>query len=207
MVNVFLIGSFEDTARILDPKRRFKQCVEARQIIDIITKLKVNTENKIGFSNHPVVKMWFDYLPALKYYYNLMLYYAINVDKVNTSMTYYNESSEMTNIEMPWFLYYPPFIYSHRAKLYQKDKFYYQDKFTFSNFYLEIGYIWPCRHDKEVYLNAKTEEEIKKLADPIAVYYINPKYCSAIIKSGKNKGHACNRILKSDKEYCGTHSK
>lgn len=204
MVNTFLIGSFEDTARILDPKRRFKQAVEARQIIDIIEKQKSGFIGKIGFSSHPIVKMWFDYLPALKWYFNLILYYSVSIDKVNTTMQYY-DIKEI--VEYPWFLYYHPFIYSHRARLYQKDMDYYKDKFEFPKIYLNFGYIWTCRHPKEVYLNATTIEEIAKLADPLAEHYIEPKYCQAEIKSGKNKGCKCNRILKSINDFCGTHTK
>lgn len=205
MVNTFLIGSFEDTARILDKKHRFKQSIEAQQIITIITKLKEGNNEKIGFSNHPIVQMWKDYLPALKYYYNLMLYYAINIDKVNTNMKYFETES---NIEMPWFLYFPSFIYSHRARLYQKNPEYYKDKFTFPSFYLNIGYIWTCRHPKEIYLAAISEEDICKLADPLSEHYINPKYCPAVIKSGIRKGSSCGNILKSSTfEFCGMHNK
>jgi len=201
---VFLIGSIYETSIILDKSRRFKQCVECKQIISIIEKKQENSNIKIPYENHPIVLSWFSYLNALKVYYNMMLYFAINIDKVNTKMEYYN-TPEL--IERPWFLDYLPLIYSHRARLYQKDPIFYKDKFYMPPEYLSIGYIWINRFPINKYYDVKTFDDIKLLADNLDPKYINSKYCPGVIKSGKNKGKQCGKLLKLSSNFCGIHKK
>lgn len=203
MVNTFLIGSFEYTAITLDKRRRFKQCLEAKHIIELLESQNGGVYKKDRYKNHPAVRMWRPYLNALKYYYNTMLNICLEVDKVNTLLQYY----EVISYERPWFLDYPPLIYSHRARLYQKDPVYYNNLLTFPQEYLSIGYIWTSRYDKQVYLNANTIDEIKLLADPLSEEYQNPRYCKGILQSGSRKGLYCGLILKDSRDFCGIHSK
>jgi hypothetical protein len=200
MVNTFIIGSFEFTAKNLDKQRRFKQAVESHQIIETIIK-KQNGQTNVGFGNHPAVIMWENYLDALKDYYNIVLKYAIEVDKVETKMTYYEVPE---NVEVPWFCEYKPLIFSHRARLYQKNPSFYENRFDFPEEYLNIGYIW-IREDREIYEKAKTIKQIAKLADPLNEKYIDPQYCPAILKSGKRAGEECGRLLNPNNDFCGTH--
>ena len=118
MVNTFLIGSdFEYTVSHLDPRRKLKQAVEAQQIISIIEKKHIDKDYKGGFYNHPIVHMWYDHLNALKAYYNALI---IELQKCSVKLDKLKKIPE-EDYEMPWFMSYMPLIYSHRARLYQKD--------------------------------------------------------------------------------------
>jgi hypothetical protein len=211
MVNTFLIGSSENmiksfkfTAKILDPRRKHKNCVETMEIINIIEGKNNKTSYKQGYSNHPCVNLWISNLDALKLYYNTILRYCIEKDKINTDMKYYDIPDE-DKIQIPWFLNFMPLIYSHRARLYQKDPKYYADKFDFPKEYLEIGYIW-LREGQEECEKAKTFKQISKLADPLNDKYKNCRYCPAILKSGPNAGTECGLMLKEvNDEFCGRH--
>jgi len=193
MVIIFITGTFTETAIGLHKNHRFKQCVEAHQIIRVIEGVSK------GFRHHPAVKMWQDHVEALKDYFNIMLKHAIEIDGVNTTMEYY----QVKPYEMPWFMSYMPFIYSHRARLHQKNPAHYPLDFPLE--YLTIGYIWTNRHPQETYLSASGFEEISKLADSLNSKYVNAKYCTALLKSGKRKGEECGRLL-DDTDFCGTHS-
>jgi len=204
MVNTFLIGSFQFTADTLDKKRVFKQLLECLQCINIIEAKQKDPNVKIGFMDHPVIKIWEKFLDPLKLYFNTILNVCIKKHKFNTTMEYYDIPDE-DEIKMPWFLNFMPFIYSHRARLYQKDPNYYKDKFEFPKEYLNIGYIW-LREGKKECLKAKTFEQISKLADPLNDRYKNCNYCSSIIKSGDRKGEECGILLQyGNNEFCGRH--
>lgn len=57
-------SDFVKSAEVLDSKRLFKQVVEARQILNVLTE---NTK-KAGWRNHPAVLQWRGYTSALKKY-------------------------------------------------------------------------------------------------------------------------------------------
>ena len=61
------VPDFEASAAFLDKKRLWSQVREARQILNTLIG-----ESK-GWRNHPAVKMWDGYEPALMEYYNAML--------------------------------------------------------------------------------------------------------------------------------------
>ncbi len=196
MVNIFLVGDFDFTCKTLDPRRKFKQAVESRQIISILTD-----ETKQGFKNHPAVAMWRPYLGALKLYYNTFIR---ELKKDGFKIQKMEEFTDNEPVVMPWFIDFMPLIYSHRARLYQKDPFYYKDKFTFPDEYLNIGYIWTNRHDKEFYLDYNYN--VKDIADPLNIIYKDVKYCQKLLKSGKRKGEPCNNIIKNKTDdFCGVH--
>jgi len=182
------------TAQILDSKRVFKQVVESSQVINIIESKKTTG----GFVNHPVVNMWRPYLNSLKLYYNTILDECILNRGVNTKMLKF-ELPEL--IEHPWFITYKPLLYSHRRMLQIKDPIYYKN-LSFPIEYLSVGYIW-IRKNKEFY---DTTTNLTLLADPLAEQYINPRYCSGLLKSGKNKGQCCGKIISDKKIYCGIHN-
>jgi hypothetical protein len=210
MVNTFLIGSYEYTAVSLDHSRLLKQAVEAKQVIMIIEFKKNNPKSlkQIGFQNHPLVKMWFPYLDSLKLYYNTILSRLFLLKKFNIQKLQYYDIPDESEIEKPWFLNYEPLIYSHRARLYQKNpKFY--SFLEFPDEYLDIGYIWVGRYEKEYYLNEidiENYEDLIHISDPLHERYINPRYCPAIKKDGKVCGHMI-KTKKDDIIYCGIHKK
>jgi hypothetical protein len=59
---------FNSTAYCLDYRRLGKQRLETYQIIRVLTGLST------GWANHPAVKMWKGYVPALKAYYNAIVF-------------------------------------------------------------------------------------------------------------------------------------
>lgn len=228
MVNTFIVGDFLFTAKVLDNRRKLKQAVEAKQIISIIMSMNSTTSKtssttssttSSGFRNHPAVIMWKPYLPALILYYNTFVKCLIDnnfkLDKLTLMPLIQSDSSDFTktedksfdefNIEMPWFVNFMPMIYSHRARLYQKDPIYYKDKFEFPEEYLSLGYIWPSRKPKEFYLNEKYE--ISEIADKLDKKYLNSNFCKAILKTGIKKGQECMNNIKDNNKYCGIHKK
>ena len=46
MVNIFIVGSYEFTAKTLDKKRKLKQAIELKQIIDTIKRVNKVKELK-----------------------------------------------------------------------------------------------------------------------------------------------------------------
>jgi hypothetical protein len=209
MVNTFFTEAgtnFGRMAQTLDRQRRFKQAVEAKEILLTIERKREATDPraKIGFKNHPIVVMWENYTECLKAYFNAF-YEQLLMDGFRMERLQKMDVSDV--FEVPWFLYYMPLVYSHQARLFQKDPVYYQDKFTFPKVYLSIGYIWiRPKMCKEEYFALKDAPE--KIADKLEEKYQHAAYCQMEYKSGANKGKICNRILKSRcVEYCGVHSK
>ena len=205
MVNTFITSEdYQVCVTNLDKRRRFKQTVEAKQIIQIIEKL-ANGDNKIAFKHHPIVKIWRNHLESLKEYYNTFLKYITEVDKINTTkLTFYQTSPS----NKPWFMLFKPLLYSHQARLIQKDPMFYKDKFSVPSVYFSIGYIW-LRNDQQFYqsLTVTDEDEIRKIADPLGNKYINPIYCQAVLKTGIRKGTKCGNILSKNVTYCGIHNR
>jgi hypothetical protein len=209
MVNTFFteIGTnFSNMAKSLDKQRRFKQAVEAKEILLIIQRKKSNLSNgkTIGFKNHPIVLMWEEYEECLKAYFNAF-YEQLCIDGFKM------KKLEKMNVEseypIPWFLYYRPLIYSHQARLLQKDPIYYKDKFKFPELYLSIGYIW-IRPEKSILYYIENRECPEKISDPLDEKYKFAKYCQANIQSGLKKGELCNRLISvSQNDFCGVHTK
>lgn len=137
MVNTFLpYADFEETASCLDMRRLGKQRVEAKQIINCL-----EDENSKGWKNHPAVKMWKGYVPALKHYYNIIVSEWIGQGYKNTLKFY---DINIDDVEMPWWIDNEDFHRSHQASLVRKNKEHYEYIFAdLSNEYLERGYVWP----------------------------------------------------------------
>ena len=64
--------NFADSVHTLDNKRLFKQAIEAKQILSILTTGKTNDgrDYPLSMKHHPIVFAWTGYLEALKHYYN-----------------------------------------------------------------------------------------------------------------------------------------
>lgn len=115
-------SDFKKTAECLDYKRLGKQRVEAKQIINIIMHIKNGKDpSDIAWGNHPVVYLWYDYLPALIEYYNVIV-------KEWISRGYKNN---MKLIGCPAIVKYPhwfgrkDFHDAHKSNLLRKDKEFY----------------------------------------------------------------------------------
>lgn len=181
MMTFLVVPDFILNAQILDPERRLKQIVEAKQLIMAI-------EQGTGWNNHPAAKAWRPYVTALKYYYNCVLSEFLRQGGTTDKLTFYPIPSM---ILIPWWIHWDRLHQSHRAMLLRKDPFYYQDKFTVDPEFMDYGYIWP---DGVVYENRNAP--LSELCAPIPPELINPTYCQGIIKSGARAGSTCNNLVK-----------
>lgn len=198
MVNTFLLSAnFGESAQLLDNQRLFKQCVEAKQIIEVLSQ----TEETKGFSNHPATKQWKGYVNALKAYYNAHLNEVYKRKCRKTTMKYY---FVMRGYDLPWFVQCIQFHNTHRASLFYKNPHYYA-KLTFPEEYKQYGYMWPT-HLEQKGIDYKKIDQY-----PLSVLCNPPELlprCPAVIKSGERKGQICyNAIRKKDCKYCGIHNK
>ena len=138
MVNTFLpYKDFEESAKVLDIKRLFKQIVECKQILNILLE---KTEKK-GYKNHPAVKMWESYEKALRYYQFCMLKEWIKRRwEFNISEEGIEKPSET---ELPTWLGDENFHAAHRSNLLRKDKEYY-GSFGWQE-PDNLDYVWPTK--------------------------------------------------------------
>jgi len=127
-------SDFKQTAKCLDYRRLGKQRVEAFQILRIIERTsKLNSNGKVAWENHPIVKMWKGYSFALKEYFNVILTEWINRGYKN-NMQYYDLP---TKFSYPLWLGNKDFHDSHKSNLLRKD----------FNFYSK--YLWNVQNDLE----------------------------------------------------------
>ncbi len=125
-------SSFQASARVLDYRRLGKQRSEALVIVRAIEKGN-------GWSNHPVTKMWKDYVMALKLYHNVIIEEWIKRG--------YNNNMDLFEIRKP--VVKPPWLgdqrlhRSHRSNLLRKDLEYYS-QFGW-NVPDNLGYFWPTK--------------------------------------------------------------
>lgn len=123
--------SFHHSLDCLDYRRLGKQRVEAKQIIQALTG------EKLGWRNHPAVKMWEGHLDALKLYHNTAISLWV-ARGYNNTMPIYEVAVPYT---LPSWLGDFAFHASHRSNLLRKDpKFYGKYGWVEPN---NLPYIWP----------------------------------------------------------------
>lgn len=148
MVVTFLpYPDIEKSLQTLDKRRLGKQRVEARQIIKALNK-----ETK-GWVNHPATRMWVGYEFLLKHYYNESLRIWLERGGNNKllsplSLTEEEQESLQSGCK-PWWWGWEPLHESHKAALVRKDDEYYKDLLSSSSPYLDLGYVWPHKHNLE----------------------------------------------------------
>ena len=110
-MQVFIIGTVYETAQALDPRRLWKQILEADQIIKAI-------DGTGKWFNHPIVLMYKNNLDFLKIYKTVLYLYKIgNLEKSQ-------ELSQSADLIKPEFL--GPYLYDQmKRRLYTKNKIYY----------------------------------------------------------------------------------
>jgi len=131
-------SSFFISARCLDTKRLGKQRLEASQILNILLGTANPGKNgKIGWVNHPAVKMWRGYEIALANYYNTILDEWIHRGYRNTMLFRYPNGQ----LIYPHWLGNSHFHSSHRSNLLRKN-FEYYSQFCW-NEDPNAEYVWP----------------------------------------------------------------
>lgn len=160
MMTFLPYSEFNKCAEVLDKKRCWKQVVEASQIIDCLEG------KKVGWKNHPAVKMWIGYENLLKHYYNVFLDHSLKVHKINTQMWYktcrysygiktesisyfVDRSVSSWECNRPFWLGQEPFHRAMRARLIEKNPEFYGPKFLDKDKgYNDSKYWWPVMEDK-----------------------------------------------------------
>jgi hypothetical protein len=133
---------FQKSLEVLDYRRLGKQRVEAMQILNVLLG---RTKTK-GWLNHPIVRMWDSYEPALQMYHNMCIREWINQG--------YNNNMKLEVITEP--IMYPDWLgddlfhSSHRANLLRKDYGYYSQFGWKEN--SENPYAWYDTDNNEWYL-------------------------------------------------------
>ena len=139
---------FYESAISLDKKRCWKQVVEAQQIIDCLEG------KKVGWKNHPAVKMWVGYIEPLKYYFNCFLWVAVTKHHINTKYKEYEEIDAIVEGEgeflenWPWWLGNEDFHRAMRARLIEKNELFYLPKFPNDKGFNNGKYFWPNMETK-----------------------------------------------------------
>jgi len=115
-------ADFKKTAECLDIARLGKQRVEAKQIINVIMQIKMGKDpSEVAWGNHPIIYLWYDYLPALIDYYNCIVKEWIRRGYKNN----------MPLIGCPSIIKYPSWLGrkdfhdAHKSNLLRKDKEFY----------------------------------------------------------------------------------
>lgn len=132
---------FFDSLYYLDRQRLGKQRVEAMQILNVLLKLKENSDYRGAWANTPQVRMWQGYEEALKDYLNTAIECWI-LRGYNNNMDYHPVSDDYPK---PWWLGWEHFHASHQASLLRKDPEYYSSYFCLDPWYLIRGYLWPTK--------------------------------------------------------------
>jgi hypothetical protein len=229
MVVTFLVTSdFAENATILDNLRLGKQRVESFQIIKAL-------EEGTGWKNHPIVKSWSGYVPALKVYYNSIITEWVSRGFKNNMPLY--ELSPGEEITHPPWIYEKKVQYAMLSQLIQKNSDHYNPVHlaplispqllehvkSLPPEYLEYGYIWPNKYTLEQIQTLPLAE----LAEP----FVQRVFCIAVgchskASYGKHCGHhrdksvaivKCNAFYKNGnpcrnksrygEERCGVHSR
>ena len=138
--------SFPDSFKVLDQKRLGKQRVEAFQILNVLT-----SDTKIGWRNHPAVKMWKGYENTLMLYHDFSILEWISRGYRN-NMQYKifdgKVGSTIPSPEMPWWIGNENFHRSHRARLIAKNENFYLTKFPNDKDFNDGKYFWPDNETK-----------------------------------------------------------
>jgi hypothetical protein len=134
-------SDFQKSLEVLDYRRLGKQRVEAKQILNVLLD---RTQTK-GWRNHPIVRMWNGYEPALQLYHNLCIEEWIRQGYNNNMLL-----EKITDkIVYPHWFGNDKFHSSHRGNLLRKDYNYYsQFNWTENS---ELPYVWLDTDKKQYY--------------------------------------------------------
>jgi hypothetical protein len=138
-------ADFIKSADILDKKRCWKQVVEAKQIISILSHLEECPKDKVPWMNHPAVKMWVGYEAALKSYFDEFLWECTNIHGIHTK---YKPYIFYGRYQSPWWLGNEEFHRAMRARLIEKDRDFYLPLFPEDEGYNDGKYWWPVMETK-----------------------------------------------------------
>jgi len=137
-------SNFVESAKILDYRRLGKQRVEGMQILNILN----NLSDKVGWRNHPAVRMWREHRGCLKKYTQVMIDEWKNRGyKNNINLDCYaNDENDYPSWIEDW-----SFHIAHQSNLVRKQlqteakgrklEVDYRSTFKVS---ADLPYVWPC---------------------------------------------------------------
>lgn len=132
---------FKKIAECLDDKRLYKQIVECKQILKALEAKKLGTN--YGWKNHPAVLMWEGFEDSLRYYQWVMF------REWSWRRWRFNVSGEwginISDIELPHWVYDDNLQVSHRAMLHRKDPEHYSQFELESDEWNSNEYWWPIK--------------------------------------------------------------
>lgn len=137
MQTFFPFSTTEGTRKVLDYKRLGKQRVEGYQI------LRTLRGESNGWKNHPAVRMWRGYEPALfDYTLDMCEEWSLRGYTDTISDKLFEEFGDLMdlNIEFPPWCERQDVLDSHKAMLYHKDPVHYA---LFAKFSHIDAYVWP----------------------------------------------------------------
>jgi hypothetical protein len=132
------LPDFRESARVLDYRRLGKQRVEAMQILNTL----LGKTEKLGWRNHPAVKMWQGYEPALVIYAEAMIAEWVSRGYRN-NIFFLWPREELVNPQLPSWIGDPKFHAAHRSNLLRKDPIFYS-QFGWSE-PADLPYVWPTK--------------------------------------------------------------
>jgi hypothetical protein len=131
---------FNESAKVIDPIRRWKQVVEARQLVAVLTGNTNHWKNPNAWREHPAAVMWQGHVNALKYYCNCFHLQVIrSKSHLVTAFNFYDLSN--VKITYPWWLGMESFHRSHRSNLLRKDSVFY-GQYGWKEPH-DLPYVWP----------------------------------------------------------------
>ena len=137
---------FLQSAKILDKQRCWKQVVEAKQIISILSHLDECPNGNVPWMNHPAVKMWKGSIICLKLYFNAFLKVSKEKHKINTELKPFIitwDKLTPDNYKEPWWLGNERFHRAMRARLIEKNREFYLPLFPEDEGFNGGKYLWP----------------------------------------------------------------
>jgi len=159
-MNTFLpYPDFLHSAKVMDKKRCWKQVVEAKQIISILSHLEECPKDKVPWGEHPAVKMWVGYGCALKAYFNMFLIICKTKHNINTKYeTIALQEDDLfgkicgsvldLQYSLPWWLGNGDFHRAMRSRLIEKNKEFYLPLFPEDKGFNNGKYLWPDMNTK-----------------------------------------------------------
>jgi hypothetical protein len=125
---------FIGTAYVLDRQRLGKQRVETKQILNALEG------NSKGWVNHPAVRMWRGYEPALALYGVVMCAMWAERGYVDNLLPFFALRLREDMVMPPW-MGDPEFHRSHQSNLVRKDPAHYGA--LFPDVPDDLEYVWP----------------------------------------------------------------
>lgn len=138
---------FLKSAQVLDKKRCWKQVVEAKQIISILSHLEECPKDTVPWKNHPAVKMWEGHKQLLKIYFSIFLIMCTDKHIINTKYTPYTLRLN-EKVKKPFWLDNEDFHRAMRSRLIEKDRDFYLPLFPNDEGFNDGKYLWPNMETK-----------------------------------------------------------